>query len=158
MTDFLWDSGGSNTGLVGSSFSLMTTEMNSLASAAGAVSSVGGTSGLFNQTNYSSAMLCGIYLTFGASFTPGTGSPDFLGWFLFNGTEVAVANTDLPRNPDFIIPVVGSNAYASSSVVLAAGIVRVPPWPHKVFLMNHTGSALPSSGSSLTAFPVAMKY
>ena len=50
-TNFLLYPGTSNNGQLVSPFSVLTTEMNSLANAGTALSSVGGTSGVFNTSN-----------------------------------------------------------------------------------------------------------
>jgi len=159
MTDFLWDAGTS--GFIVAPFDLLTTELNSLADGSGATSSVGGTSGVFQQSNYGSAIQGIIGFFPGASFTPASGSPALLGWFLGSagsGFEAVVANTDLPRAPDFVIPFIGSNAYGAFAFLSAGPPVMLPPWGHKIFVMNHTGTALPSSSNQLVVGPNAVKY
>lgn len=160
-TKFL-ESAGTN-GFIATPFNLLSSELNSLADATGVVSSVGGSSGVFSQSNFADAIWASIYLALGGSFTPAAGSPDLLGWFLFSpdggsSFEAVISNTDLPRAPDFIIPLVGSNAYSSGAILQASGLVRVPWWSNKVFLMNHAGAALPSSGNTIKAGPVAIEY
>ena len=65
-TNFLWAPGTSNNGLLTSAFNLMTTEMNSLASNGTATSSVGGSSGLFTNSNTAQGILAELFLTLGA--------------------------------------------------------------------------------------------
>ncbi|MFZ0559859.1 MAG: hypothetical protein WAN31_05900 [Methylovirgula sp.] len=158
-TDFL-EAAGTN-GFIATPFNLLSTELNSLGSTDTAVSSVGGTSGVFSQSNYANAIWAAIYFYSGGSFTP-TGSPYIAGWFLFSPDggstfEATASNTALARPPDFIIPLLAS-AYASGNQAQASGIVRVPWWSNKVFIQNNAGVALPSSGNLIKAAPVAVQY
>lgn len=160
-TNFL-EAAGTN-GFIQTPFNLHSTELNSLADATSATSSVGGTSGVFTQSSFANSIWAMVYLTLGGSFTPAAGSPDLLGWFLFSPDggstfETVISNTDLSRAPDFIIPAVGSNAYSSGNILQSSGLVRVPWWSSKVFIVNHFGVALPSSGNTIKAGPVAIQY
>jgi hypothetical protein len=160
-TNFL-EAAGTN-GFINTPFNLLSTELNSLADSTSATSSVGGTSGVFSQTNYANAIWAYVYLTLGGSFTPAAGSPDLLGWFLFSPDggstfEDAVSSTDMPRPADFIIPAIGSNAYSSGNILVSSGLVRVPFSYNKVFVMSHFGATLPSSSNTLKAGPVAIQY
>ena len=56
-TNFLWNAGTSNSGLLVSSVTLMTTELNSLVNAGTAVSSVAGTSGKLTNSNTGQGMI-----------------------------------------------------------------------------------------------------
>lgn len=158
-TNFL-EAAGTN-GFIATPFNLMTTELNTLAIGANAVSSVGGTSGVFAQSNFASAIWGEIHFKSGGAFTPLAGGY-LAGWFLYSpdgGTtfEKVVAATDLPRIPDFVIPLFAS-AYASSDIAQAQGIVRMPWWSTKVYIGNRSGVALPSSGNVIQAGPVAIQY
>jgi hypothetical protein len=64
-TPFLWQPGTSNNGLYAPSLTLMTTELNSLASGSVAVSSVGGTSGVFSNANTGQVIWSPMMLTIG---------------------------------------------------------------------------------------------
>ena len=115
-TNFLHATG--TNGFIVTPFSLMTTELNSLANGNTVVSSVGGTSGKFNQTNFGSAQIGRIWLTLGGNFgaTPAAGG-NITGWWNFStdgGTtfEDTNSNTAIPRPPDFIIPLVAA-AYSA---------------------------------------------
>jgi hypothetical protein len=157
-TNFLEASG--TNGFLTAPFNLMTTELNSLATATSATSSVGGTSGVFTQTNFANAIWCIVELVLGGAVTPV--SPNYLsGWFLFNdgtnGYETTFSNTDMARPPDFIIPLVAS-AYASGNVAQSSGLVRIPWWSTKIFVNSHVGATLPASGNKLIAAPVAIQY
>lgn len=148
-------------GFIATPFNLMSTELNALASANSATSSAGGTSGVFSQSNYASAIWAEIYFVSGGAFTPS--APNYIaGWFLFSpdggsNFETPFSNTDLPRTPDFMIPLV-AQAYASTNIVQASGLVRVPWWSNKVFVMSHAGATLPATGNLIKASPVAVQY
>ena len=66
---FLWGAGSSNNGLITSALTLMTTELNSLASSSGVVSSAGGlsTNGVFNNTLTGQAILGDVSFLAGAA-------------------------------------------------------------------------------------------
>lgn len=159
-TNFL-DAAGTN-GFLTSLFNLMTTELNTLGIGATATSSVGGTSGVFTQTNFANAQKTFVVFTSGGAFTPTAGSGAVLaGWWLMSddgGThfEKTVASTALPRPPDFYIPLFAS-AYASGD--RAWSPVTRAPWPScKIFVLNSAGVALPASGNTLQAATVAEQY
>ena len=155
-TNFL-EAVGTN-GFITAPFNLMTTELNSLANATNAVSSVAGP---FTQSNFSSAIWCSVHFKSGGAFTPSAGGY-LAGWWLFSPDggstfEKVVSATDQPRTPDFVIPLFAS-AYASSDLAQAYGIIRCPSWSAKVYIANHSGVALPSSGNVIQAGPVAIQY
>ena len=100
------------------SINLMTTELNTLTNGSNAISSVGGTSGVFNNvvgtTNLDGNPYAKVELFLAAySGTPSTGGSVYV-WFLFDvdGTdyENGGASVTPARNPDLVIPV---NATAS---------------------------------------------
>lgn len=139
---------------------LLTTELNALASGAAVTSSVGGTSGVFSQTNFSNAPLSEIWFTAGGAFTPAAGGY-LAGWFLkstdggttFEAT-VATPSTTVPalsRNPDFIIPL-DNAAYASGNIRFGTPS-NLPAPSTKVALQNMSGVALPPTGNKITAGP-----
>ena len=158
-TNFL-EAAGTN-GFIATPFNLMSTELNALATINSAVSSVGGTSGVFTQTNYANAIWCEVYFVSGGAFTPV--APNYInGWFLFSpdgGTtfETTVSNTDMVRPPDFTIPL-NLAAYASGNVAQASGLVRAPWWSNKVFINSHAGATMPATGNLIKAAPVAIQY
>lgn len=147
-------------GFIATPFNLLSTELNSLASASSATSSVGGTSGVFTQTNNASAIFGQPYFVAGGALTP-TQNGYLAGWFMFSpdglGFEKVVLNTDLPRPPDFVIPLFNS-AYALNDIQQSPDIVRLPWWSYKVFLVNHAGVALPATGNLVKIGPVAIQY
>jgi hypothetical protein len=143
--------------VLGSVTTLLSTELNSLASASEVVSSVGGTSGLFNNT-YAGGGL-GAY-TLGQFelhlAAPGgslTATP-VLVWFLqsVDGSNYEDGSSSIlpARNPDLIIPV--------RAVSTAQRIIVVAPLPQGnwyVELYQATGQTWASSGSTLKVMPAA---
>lgn len=148
------------TGFLATPFNLMTTELNALGSGANAVSSVGGTSGVFTQTNFGSGIFAAIHFKAGGAFTVVAGGY-FAGWFLYSpdgsAFEKVVAAADLPRPPDFIIPM-PTGATATNDVFQAAGLVRLPWWSTKCYIGNRCGVALSASGHVIQCGPVAIQY
>lgn len=163
-TNFL-DSAGTN-GFLTAPFSLLTTELNALASGSAATSSVGGTSGVFNQTNFAQGMWGLLWFTAGGAFTPVLGAA-LSGWFLQSpngGTTfeslVAAPSTTvaaLSRAPDFVLPL-DNASYTAGNIRFAPSFFKLP-WPScKIVLQNNSGVVLPSTGNILTVGPVATQY
>lgn len=156
--DFLLDPG--TNGFIATPFNLLSTELNALASASTATSSVGGSSGVFTQTNFANAQKCFVFFESGGAFTP-TAAGNLAIWWLQSdngGTnfEFTVSNTALPRAPDAIIPLYAS-AYASGGRSWSP-ICRAP-WPScKIYVQNNAGVALPATGNLILAAPVAERY
>lgn len=159
-TNFLLASG--TNGFIVTPFDLQSTELNTLANGNTATSSVGGTSGVYTQTSTGQAPQGEVWFSAGGAFTPTAGGY-LAGWFLRSsdgGTtfERVVANNDLPRAPDFVIPLFAS-AYASGDLAFAAGVTVLLPWESfKVLLRNNSGVALPASGNHLKLGPVALQF
>lgn len=161
MTDFLWDPGTSNNGLITPAVTLMTTELNSVANAGTAVSSVGGTSGVFNNSNFAQGMIGNVYLTLGAIASAVAAGGNIAGWWLESpdaGTtyENTVSGAALARPPDFILPVPATTITAGWN--FAGVMVRVPALVTKVFIQNNLGQTLASSGNTIKIALPAMKY
>ena len=163
-TDFLLEPG-TNGSIIGTPLVLMTTELNALASGACAVSSVGGTSGVFSQTNTGSGPVGMPYLTSGGSFTPLAGQVLY-GWYelSYNGgtnfesqlTTCSTTQAPFQRQADFVIPL-SAVAYASSS--LAWGPLSFLPWlSYKVVIWNTGTTALPATGNTISIQPFAIHY
>jgi len=158
-TNFLLATG--TNGFIATPFNLQTTELNALGSGANAVSSVGGTSGVFTQTNFASAIWCAVHFKSGGAFTPTTGGY-LAGWWLYSPDggstfEKVVSATDQPRPPDFVIPLFAS-AYATNDIAQSSGIVRCPWWSTKAYIGNRSGASLPATGNVIQAGPVAVQY
>lgn len=166
-TNFL-DAAGTN-GLIQAAFNLQTTELNSLGSGSAATSSVGGSSGVFAQSNWSNAIWGGIYFTAGGAFTPTAGGY-LAGWFLLSfdgGTTfeslISTPSTTvlaLGRAPDFVIPTYeGGAAWANTNIRWQQGRFCKVPWEsHKVVIQNLSGAALPASGNTLKGTGMAVQY
>ena len=164
-TNFL-EAAGTN-GFIATQFNLLSTELNALASGAAATSSVGGSSGVFSQTNNANAIWGSLYFTSGGAFTPTAGGY-LAGWFLPStdgGTtfEALVSTPSatvlaLSRPPDFVITL-DNAAYASGNIRWCSGRKVMLPWEsYKVVLQNLSGVALPATGNLIKVGPVAIQY
>lgn len=155
-TNFL-EAPGTN-GFITAPFALMgTTDLSGLANGNGVTS----TAAALSQTTFANAIWTLIYFQAAGAFTPTAGGY-LAGWWLQSdngGTnfEKVVANTDLPRPPDFIIPMYVS-AYASGDRTWASGIVKAPFPGCKAFVMNHAGVSLSANNHLIQAAPVAIQY
>ena len=165
-TNFLWYAGSSNNGLLTPAVSLQTTELESLASAAVIISSVGGSSGVFTNSNTAQAIWADLFLSIGNPGMVGTLSAgaNVAGWFLTSpdsGTTFESATVAPPRPPDFIIPFPAATNPAASSFFKAAGLVRIPALEFKVLVQNNTGQAIGNGGTTvpyLKMAAVAVQY
>lgn len=149
------------TGFLITPFNLMTTELNALGSATNVISSVGGTSGIFTQSSFGSGIWAAINFKAGGAFTVVAGGY-IAGWFLYSpdaGTsfERVTAAVDLPRSPDFVIPL-ATGATTTGDIFQSSGLVRLPWWATKVYVGNRTGVALSATGHSIMCAPVAVQY
>jgi len=153
-------------GFIATPFNLLSTELNALASGSAVTSSVGGSSGVFTQTNFANAIWSEIYFVSGGSFTPTAGG-FIAGWFLKSPDggstyESAVSTPSttvmaLPRAPDFTIPF-DAAALASNNQKWGQSYFK-NPWPTcKVIVQNLSGAALPSTLNLIKAGPVATQY
>jgi hypothetical protein len=132
----------------------MTTELNSITNGNNAISSVGGTSGVFNNvvgtTNLDGNPYGKVEFNMAAySGTPSTGGSIYL-WFLFDvdGTdyENGGASVTPARNPDLVIPV---NATASGPQRVTKRISNLPVGTWFVLFQNNTGITLAASGNTI---------
>jgi hypothetical protein len=148
------------TGFLATPFNLMTTELNALASGANVISSVGGSSGVFTQTNFGNGIFGAVHFKAGGAFTVVAGGY-LAGWFLYSpdgsSFERVTAAVDLPRPPDFIIPL-PTGATVTNDVFQSSGLCRLPWWSTKIYLGNRTGVALSASGHVIQCAPVAIAY
>jgi hypothetical protein len=144
--------------VLGTTTTLLSTELNSLASSAtaGAISSVGGTSGLFNNTvggggfdGYPWGRYELVLAAPAGTLTAGTA---VLIWFLGNvdGTnpEDGSATVIPSRPPDLVIPV-----RAVSTAQRITRIAKLPPGNWYALLSHATGQAWGASGNTLKVSP-----
>lgn len=161
-TNFLYAPG--TDGFVTSPFNLLTTELNTLANGNTAVSSVGGSSGVFSQTQTLGCIFAYISLVMGGAFaaTPAAGG-SISGWFLGKDDdtnfEKVISNVAQPRAPDFVLPVY-AQTYAANDLIKCNGLVRLPPNLFKVVVQNNAGASasLTSTGNKLVCGPIAIQY
>jgi hypothetical protein len=159
-TNFLWDAGTSNNGLLTSAVTLQSTEMNSLANASLIVSSVGGASGVFTNSNTAQALLGEIYLTLGAIGTALSAGANLAGWFLTSpdgGTTYESTTVQPARPPDFWVPL-PATTISGGTTFKAVGPIGIPALEFKVLVMNNTGQALAASANTIKLAPVAVQY
>jgi hypothetical protein len=167
-SNFLWNQGYSgNNGLLEAAFNLLTTELESLASGSVIVSSVGGSSGLFTNSNTAQAILAELYLMLG---NPGIGSAlssgaNLAGWFLTSpdgGTTFESTSAAPPRAPDFIVPLPATTITGGSTQLFKAqGPVILPALEFKVLVQNNAGQTFGNGGTTapyLKCAPYAMQY
>lgn len=158
VANFLWNTGTSNDGQIASALTLMTTEMNTLASGSYALSSVGGTSGLFSTANTGAALWGVPSFTFGGTITPA--SPlNISAWFAetIDGTTFEDASNLLARAPDIVFAF-SANSYVSKTVFAQGRIVRLPALKFKLIVQNNIGGSLPASGNVIKLGLIAPAY
>jgi hypothetical protein len=162
-TNFLWYAGSSNNGLlIASPLTLLSSEFDNLASTDTALSSAGGSSGLFNNSNTGQGMICDVFLTLGTISSALSAGANLSGWWIESPDsgstfEHTVTNSALARPPDFIIPL-PATAITGGWQYKGAGPVMVPALPFYVFVQNNTGQEFAASGSTLRLAPYAMQY
>ena len=154
-TNFLYGAGTSNNGLLTSVLTLLTTELNSLASAALIISSVVGTSGLFTNSNTGQGIYADLFFNLGA-VTAMTAGGNLAVWFLTSPDGSTFESTTVvpPRAPDAIVPLdatTGSKVYAAKRVIL-------PALNFKVLVQNNSGQAFTASANTLKAAIYSVQY
>lgn len=163
-TPFLWDSGTTNNGLLASYLTLMTTELNTLATAGVIVSSAGGlsTNGIFNSTLTGRAQMGDIYLTLASAVTTVGNGANLSGWFMTSpdaGTTFEQVTLAPPRSPDFTIPMpVG--LLVTPFVYKTVGVhkVPIPATYFKIVVQSNAGVSFPASGNTLKLAVVGLDY
>lgn len=152
-----------NSGYIVAPFNMIgSTELSGLANTSTALSSTGGTSGVFNQVIFGQAPLGVIYLTVVTTSWVGTTGGNLAGWWLHGANssstlESQSATVAPPRPPDWIIPVtvtaaVGSTFFASGSPV------SLPYDTCKVLVQNNSGATLGAGNHTIQVGPVADQY
>jgi hypothetical protein len=146
---------------VGTSVTLLSTELNSLASSsgltAGVISSVGGTSGLFNNTAAGGSLdgyAFGRYeLNLAAPAGALTGNTSANVWFLgtVDGTNYEDGSASIipARRPDLIIPVRAVSTAQRPHII-------APLFPANCFVLlaHNTGQTWAASGNTLKVSPI----
>lgn len=141
-----------------STFNLMTTELKSVASAALAVSSVGGTSGLFSSTQTANYELATLIWNvgnpgYGSAFTQGA---CLSGWFL-EGESGVYPSTSVAPNiaPDF--------SFSPPLTTISAGVnfickgVRLPALSFYCLIQNNLGVTM-ASGATTAPYLLCAPY
>jgi len=137
----------------GTQVSLLTTELNSLANNALVVSSVGGSSGVFNNvqatSNFNAYVRGKVALTLGAPAGTLTANTGAYVWFLktVDGStyEDGSASVTPARPPDVVIPV---RAVSTAQLIIVQ--CRLPVGLFMVLLQNAgTGQTWKSTGNTL---------
>lgn len=156
-TNFLWAPGTSNNGEIGSVLTLLSTEMNSLASGSVAASTVGGTSGVFSNSDTSQAIWAEVFANLGTAGGACAAGGNISGWFLSssNGSTFEPTSAAPARAPDFIVPLPQTTLNATYK---AMGLVRVPALKFKVLVQNNCGNAFAASANTITLAPTAVQY
>jgi hypothetical protein len=151
-----WAPGPGNTGLYAGTLSLMSTELNSLASGAVAVSSVGGATGLFNNTYTKQAVWARGVLTASTAAAVSTGG-NISCWFLesLDGSTFESTSAAPPRSPDMVFPAPAS--VLSNATLLSQGLVRLPTLRFKLLCQNDFGQTLSASGNTVVIAPLAVQ-
>jgi hypothetical protein len=140
-----------------------TTELNSLAAGAAAIST-----NIFTQSTFNSAAWLSLWFESGGTFTP-TAGQCLYGWFLISpdGTTfdspVSTPSTTvfaLSRAPDFIIAL-DNAAFSATNIRWCQGRFIKAPWESYKLMIQNIGSAsptaLPSSGNKIRAAGVALQ-
>ena len=158
--NFLWYAGTGNSGLLATAFNLQSTELNTLTTGSIAVSSVGGTSGVFSQVSTGQAIWGEIFLTLGAIGSALSAGANMAGWWVQSydgGTTFEQSAVVEARSPDFIVPL-PATTIGAASIYKAAGLVRLPALQFKVMLQNNTGQSLAATANTVKLAPIAAQY
>ncbi len=166
--NFLWYAGtSSNTGLVTSALTIMSTELAGLTngSLTLASSTTSGTaSGIFNSGQYGQAPYADIFLTVGTSIGTGPSVGGVLqGWFLTSPDDTLFERSRVgfgQRPPDFVIAI-STNSISAGDVFRTNNIVRLPALHWKLAVANALGITFASSNtanSTQKLAPYAMQY
>ena len=153
---FLWLPG-TNGLLISSPLTLLSTELNALASGASATSAVGGPSsnGIFNQTNTGSGLWGYMQLTLGSIAGALANGSVASGWFLKSfdgGATFEVADAD---SPHFYIALPATAITAGTKRGAMGQIIQLPAVSFKVQLQQITTQSFAGSGNTLVIAPVA---
>lgn len=158
-TPFLWEPGPSNSGLYAPAVTLMSTELGSLASGTVAVSTVGGTAGVFSNVNSAQVIWAPMILTLGSTAGAVNTGGNISCWFLqtIDGTTFESSAAAPPRAPDVVFPLPAA-VLSGPTTFLAQGLVRVPALSFKLLCQNNSGQTLNAAGNTVILAPTAVQY
>jgi len=158
-TPFLWQPGTASNGLYAPALTLMSTELDSIASGGVAVSSVGGTAGVFSNANTGQVIWAPLLLTLGATAGAFQTGGNLSCWFLqsLDGATFESSIAAPPRAPDVVFPLPAS-ALTTTATFLSQGLVRLPALRFKVLCQNNSGQTLNASGNTIVLAPTAVQY
>ncbi len=158
-TPFLWQPGGANSGLYAPALTLMSTELNAVASGAVALSSVGGSAGVFSNANTGQVIWSPLVLTLGSTAGAFQTGGNLSCWFLqsLDGATYESGAAAPPRAPDVVFPLPAA-ALAATTTFLSQGLVRLPALRFKVLCQNNSGQTLNASGNTVVLAPTAVQY
>jgi hypothetical protein len=156
---FLWEPGSSNNGLYAATLTLLSTELNSLASSSVIVSSVGGTSGLFTNSNTHQVVWARGVLTLGSTAGGISTGGNLACWWLesVDGSTFESATAAPPRAPDVVFPLPAATL-SGTNTFLSQGLVRAPALNFKVICQNNSGQTLNATGNTVVLAPEAVQY
>lgn len=158
-TPFLWEPGPSNSGLFAAAETLMSTELNALASGSVVVSALGGTSGVFNNAISAQVIWAPMILTLGSTAGAINTGGNVSCWFLqtVDGATFESGTSAPPRAPDVVFPLPATSV-SGTSIFLSQGLVRVPALRFKLLCQNNSGQTLNASGNAVVLAPTAVQY
>jgi len=158
-TPFLWQPGVANNGLYAPALTLMSTELNAVASGSVALSSVGGSSGVFSNSNTGQVIWSPLVLTLGSTAGAFQTGGNLSCWFLQSVDDVTFEGgvAAPPRAPDVVFPLPAA-ALAATATFLSQGLVRLPALHFKVLCQNNSGQTLNASGNTVVLAPTAVQY
>lgn len=153
-------------GFYTSSITLMTTELNALASGAGVISSVNGSSsnGKFSQTDSTNAVRAKAFFKHGGTWTPAVGAT-LLFWlvesddggttFEAHGAPASTTVAAMARPADITIAF-DNVAFSSGQLSRNCGAdFKLPAGSYTVLCQNNAGQTMPSTGNVLYLLPTA---
>lgn len=142
----------------GTAATILSTELNSLASNTYVVSSVINSTGIYNNTAGSGSSSTsgdgyveGYVLASLASSTVSANASLFLWWIksLDGGSTFEDANTNMARSPDVTIPLENVTSTAQKVAIRCS----LPGCYFKVYALNSNSNSLASSGNTVTLLP-----